>query len=84
MRAGEDLDERGLSRTILTEEAVHLAGQDFKVNTVERLSSREVFDNVSHMQQRLLGVYFDHVPKVCGLMSIVNQKLIDLVIVTVT
>ena len=40
--AGEDLDERGLARTVLAHERVHLARAQREVNVLQGLHAREV------------------------------------------
>ena len=62
VRSRQDLDERGLARSVLPEQAVHLAGPDVEVDTVECACAGELLDDASHREQSgLLGVGFDHV-----------------------
>ncbi len=71
VRPREDLDEGGLARAVLAEQAVHLAGQHVEVHPVERLGAREVLDDALHAQQggggvaalrrcRVVAVHVDH------------------------
>ena len=52
MDAGEDLDERGLARSVFSDEGVRLAGHDFEVNFRERLDARKGLGYPLHRQQR--------------------------------
>ena len=52
VRAGQDLDQRGLAGAVLAEEAVHLAGADVEVDAVEGADTRELLDDPVHLEQR--------------------------------
>ena len=51
VRAGEDLDQRGLAGAVLAEQAVHLAGADLEVDAVERSGAGELLHDAAHLQQ---------------------------------
>ena len=52
VRAGQDLDQRGLAGAVLAEEAVHLAGADVEVDAVEGADAGELLDDAGHLEQR--------------------------------
>ena len=58
VRAGENLDQRGLSGAVLSQQAVHLAGPDPQVHPVECAHARENLDDPAHFEQRHRGVVF--------------------------
>jgi hypothetical protein len=49
--AGQDLDQRGLARAVLAEQAVHLSGADVEVHTVERPDTGERLDDAVHLEE---------------------------------
>jgi hypothetical protein len=48
--AGQHLDERRLARTVLAEQAVHLARAHVEVDTVQRAHAGERLDDAVHRQ----------------------------------
>jgi hypothetical protein len=54
VRAGENLDQRGLARAVLAEQAVHLPGADLQVHTVQRTHAGEGLDDAVHRQEHLV------------------------------
>ena len=54
--AGDDLDERGLARTVLAKERMDLAGLDGQVDLVERLNPGVMLADVDDLEQRLPGL----------------------------
>jgi hypothetical protein len=52
VRPGEHLDQRGLARAVLTEQAVHLTGADVEVHAVQSADARELLDDAVHLEQR--------------------------------
>ncbi len=53
VRAGQDLDQRGLAGAVLAEQAVHLARAYDEVDTVEGAYARELLDDAAHLEQGL-------------------------------
>lgn len=55
--AGQDLDERGLPRAVLAEQAVHFAGLDVEVDAVEGPDTGERLGDAGHGEQ---GWFWSH------------------------
>ena len=53
--AGDNIDESGLPGAIFTEQYVHFAALQLKVDRVERDNARINFGDAAHRQERLLG-----------------------------
>ena len=53
MDAGEDLDDGGLARTVLADEAMHLAGAHLERRVTERLDPREPLVDPGHVEYRV-------------------------------
>jgi hypothetical protein len=54
VHAREDLDERRLAGTVVTEDARHLAGVDTDADVLQRDDVAEVLRHVAHLEQRLV------------------------------
>ena len=53
--AREDLDERGLPRAVLADEAVHLAAEELNITVLERVDGAEALLRVLEDEDRRLG-----------------------------
>ncbi len=51
---GQNLDQRGLARPVLSDNGVHFPGDSRKINGSQRLSALVAFADLSHLEQRWL------------------------------
>ena len=49
--AGDDLDEGRLARSVLTGEAMNLAGDDIEINVGQRANTAEALRNISKLKK---------------------------------
>jgi hypothetical protein len=75
VRAGEHLDQGRLAGPVLTEQAVHLAGPDVKVDAVEGARARELLDDAVHLKESPGGGVADHGCNLRELMLPIRQKV---------
>jgi hypothetical protein len=54
VNAGEHLDERGFSGSVLAHERMHLAAARREVNAGQRFHARERFGNATRLEQQAL------------------------------
>lgn len=56
VQAREDLHQRGLARTVLADESMHLAATQSEVNVIERAHARENLPNPFGLQEHRAGL----------------------------
>ena len=73
VRAGQDLDQRGLAGAVLAEQAVDLTRSDHQVDAVERPDARERLDDAAHLQQWQVGRLAHLVSSAAGRVTAVTR-----------
>ena len=77
VHTGQDLDQGGLARAVLAEQAVHLTGQHLEVDATQGDHAGEAFHDVGHHQQGRGAGASGHGRKVDPLLHVASSKSLD-------